>query len=313
MLKVESIWKSYDENPVLEDISFSVEKGEIVGLLGPNGAGKSTLMKILAGYHMADKGQVTINGYSIPGNSVKAKYSCGYLAEYAPVYEYMTIKEYLEFLLAAKGKAKNDILPEAMRLLELFKLTQYKNTLISKLSAGYKQRCALAGSLAGDISLLILDEPAKGLDPLQIVELRDILRSYSGSLTVLISSHILSEMELLCDRVLILNDGRLQYDTASEGDDKNISPVRLKAEISGKGDIERTLISQEAMKILSISSRGKGAYDVELEIDSAEYEENKAVILFDLLVKNSLRLHSLELQKKTLESIFLSITGISND
>lgn len=308
MLKVDSIWKSYDDNSVLKNISFSIGKSEIVGLLGPNGAGKSTLLKIIAAYHMADSGAVHINGYSIEEESIKAKSCCGYLGENAPLFEYMTVKEYLQFLLTVKCADKKGISVELRRLVNLFKLNEYENSPISSLSSGYKQRCALAGAFAGDIKLLILDEPGKGLDPIQIIELRDILKSFSHEITVIISSHILSEMEILCDRILIIDEGILKYDTAVQNNLESL-PVIFKAEISGELENIQSLNNNNKIKVLSIKNKDGNLYKIDMEISADEYKKNKAVVIFDSLQENSLRLHNIDMEKKNLEDIFIDITG----
>lgn len=312
MLVVDKVTKSYGDIQVLKNVSFTVEKGEIVGLLGQNGAGKSTLLKILASYHMADSGNVSINGFSIVHDSIKTKALCGYLSENAPLFESMTVYEFLSFFIAAKGCSSKEIALEATGLVNLFKLTEHRNVIIGKLSSGYKQRCALAGALAGDISLLILDEPAKGLDPVQIVELREILKSYSSKLTVLISSHILSEMELLCDRVLILHNGQLMHDMELENKD-NEKPVSIRIEVSGENEAIRSLNDHKLIKIISISEISSKLTELLVEMDGVEYKKNKVVLLFDLFVEKSLRLHSLKIEKESLEDTFISITGKTNE
>lgn len=306
MVQVESIWKSYDASPVLKDVSFSISKGEIVGLLGPNGAGKTTLLKVLSSYHMADSGTVLLNGKS------DIKSHCGYLSENAPLYENMTVKEYLLFLLSAKGVQKADRENEFNRLVELFSLEDQKNLVISVLSSGFRQRCAIAGAMTGNISLLILDEPAKGLDPLQIVELRNIIRSYAGEISVLISSHILAEIEILCDRVLILDEGKLQYDSPIcrlDSDKSVIYNVLVSGDKKKIADLKKI----GSFSILSDHNRENDMIELKIQITADEYKRRKGALISNALAAKSICLHSLDLERNSLEDIFMNITGRKND
>ena len=306
MLKVDSIYKAYGKNTVLKDISFSIGKGEVVGILGPNGAGKTTLLKILAAYHMPDSGTVELNDMPLLDMGQLVKSQIGFLSEMAPLYEYMTISEYLEFMLSAMGVHSREINDKLNHLIALFSLENYRNRIISRLSSGYKQRVAIAGALAGDISLLILDEPAKGLDPQQIVELRQIIRSYGKEITIIISSHILSEVESLCQRVLIIDEGSLKYDTINDSEtDKHYISYRV--EVSGKEKDINQLSNAENIELKSVTKVSDSYFELEIDIPKSEQEKNKALIISENLGIHSLKLHSMDIMSHSLENIYLKI------
>ncbi|MDA3809044.1 MAG: ABC transporter ATP-binding protein [Spirochaetaceae bacterium] len=312
MIQIKSIWKYYDNIPVLKDISFTINKGEIVGLLGPNGAGKTTLLKIISAFHMPDKGAVHINKLSVFEDSCKVKTLCGYLLENTPLYENMTVNEYLHFILSARGLKKSEIITEKDILIKLFSLGSYGKTIISKLSSGYRQRCAIAGSLAGNVSVLILDEPAKGLDPIQIVELRDIIKSYASDVTIIISSHILSEIEILCNRILILNEGELKYDTKERMLEQDNSVI-FKVIVSGDKKNIENLFNSEKLTLLSIKESRQKTFELKIKISSDLYKKEQGAPIFDELVGNSIRLHKMELEIDSLEKTFMKVKGGRNE
>lgn len=306
MVVVDSIRKSYGSSLILKDISFSLRTGEITGLLGPNGAGKTTLLKILAAYHMPDRGSVEINGHSPFYNNSLVKSSVGYLSEKTPLYDYMTVDEYLLFSLSAMGCRKKNVKAEKKKLLKMLSLTDYQYTVISKLSSGYRQRCAIAGSLAGDLSLLILDEPGKGLDPIQIAELRDIIRNFGKEISVIISSHILSEIETLCDRVLIMDQGTLLYDTESS-EDKSGKTVQFRIEVSGGEQQIKKLESAPLLNVLVCRELKVNYWELQIQIPELEYRRSKGAIISDALIGCSLRIHCFEEEKNSLEEIFFNV------
>lgn len=212
MVILENVTKTYGEKTAVEDISFEMERGRIYGLLGPNGAGKSTTMNIMTGYIGATSGSVTIDDFDIFYDAKKAKENIGYLPEVPPLYSEMTVAEYLRFVAELKGVPKKERKDEVETVIEKTGLQDEENTLIRKLSKGYKQRVGFAQALMKSPEVLILDEPTAGLDPLQIKEFNDLLSEIREEHIILISSHILSEISAVCDHVFMIAEGKLVYD-----------------------------------------------------------------------------------------------------
>ena len=209
MIEVKNLTKKYGKNTAVEDLSFTVESGQVYGLLGPNGAGKSTTMNIITGCLAATQGQVFINGHDIFEEPIQAKKCIGYLPEIPPLYPDMTPYEYLSFVGAAKGIGGKALKEEIETVSEITGIKDVQKRLIRNLSKGYKQRVGIAQALMGDPEVIILDEPTVGLDPVQIIEIRDLIRSLGENHTVILSSHILSEVSAVCDEILIISKGRL--------------------------------------------------------------------------------------------------------
>jgi ABC-2 type transport system ATP-binding protein len=212
MIQVQNVTKRYGQHVAVDDVSFEVKKGEILGFLGPNGAGKSTTMNILTGYISATEGSVLVDGMDIMEEPVEIKRRIGYLPEFPPLYMDMTVEEYLDFVYDIKktGLARDKRRQEDMdRILELTKIQDMRGRLIKNLSKGYKQRVGLAQALIGDPQVLILDEPTVGLDPKQIIEIRSLIKKLGREHTIILSSHILPEVSAVCERVIIINDGRI--------------------------------------------------------------------------------------------------------
>lgn len=237
MIKVENLTKYYGKHKALDNVGFSLEEGEIVGFLGPNGAGKSTTMNIITGYISSDSGNVLIDGIDMLENPTQAKKKIGYLPEIPPLYNDMTTGKYLEFMFDLKRVR----LPKKEHIDEIctmVKISDAKDRIIKHLSKGYRQRIGLAQALLGDPPLLILDEPTAGLDPQQIIEMRKLIRQLGKKHTVILSSHVLSEVQSVCDKIIVINNGKIVADdftsklTASGRDTKRI---RLVAEGREKG------------------------------------------------------------------------------
>ena len=209
MIEVKGLVKRYDENLAVDDITFTVEKGKIYGFLGPNGAGKTTTMNIITGCLGATAGQVLINGHDIFEEPIEAKKNIGYLPEQPPVYLDMTPAEYLDFVGELKGLGKMKRIEQITKVMEETQIADVKDRLIKHLSKGYRQRVGLAQALLGEPEVLVLDEPTVGLDPKQIIEIRDLIKSLGKQHTVILSSHILSEVSAICDYVLIISKGKL--------------------------------------------------------------------------------------------------------
>jgi ABC-2 type transport system ATP-binding protein len=209
MISVQGLTKRYGQTEAVKDLSFTVEKGEIIGFLGPNGAGKSTTMRILSGFIPADEGEVRIAGFDVFGESVKARSRIGYMPENVPLYPEMRVSEYLSYRAGLKGVRTRLIGEKVEDALQLCGLSSIRRKLVGALSKGYRQRVGLADALINEPDILLLDEPTIGLDPGQIREVRSLIRGLAGRHTILLSSHILSEVEATCSRVLILNAGRV--------------------------------------------------------------------------------------------------------
>jgi len=221
MIKAINLVKRYGTNYALNDISFEIGEGEIVGLLGPNGAGKSTTMNILTGFLSCTSGAAYVNGVNILENPIEAKKYIGFLPEQPPLYLDMTVKEYLDFVYELKGTSLEKE-PHLDEILSVVKLSDVKNRLIKNLSKGYKQRVGIAQALVGDPKVVIFDEPTVGLDPKQILEVRNLIRTLGKKHTVVLSTHILAEVQAVCERVIIINKGTIIADARTEDITKTI-------------------------------------------------------------------------------------------
>ncbi len=208
MIKVKNLTKTYVRNKALDNISFSLNEGDILGFLGPNGAGKSTTMNIITGYLSADSGTIEIDGTDIIENPTLAKKKIGYLPEIPPLYNDMTVQGYLEFMFKLK-KVKLPMKEHIATICDMVKITDVKGRIIKYLSKGYRQRVGLAQALLGEPPVLILDEPTVGLDPQQIIEIRKLIRELGKKHTVILSSHLLSEVQAVCDKIIIINNGKI--------------------------------------------------------------------------------------------------------
>lgn len=209
MIEVKDLVKRYSKNTAVDHLNFHVQKGQIYGFLGPNGAGKSTTMNMMTGYLAPTEGQILINGYDVAEEPMEARKCIGYLPEIPPLYPDMTVPEYLRFAAELKQVPKNERSTEIERVMDETRIKDMENRLIRHLSKGYKQRVGLAQALLGDPEVLILDEPMVGLDPKQIIEIRELIRGLGKKHTVILSSHILSEISSICDHVLIISNGKL--------------------------------------------------------------------------------------------------------
>ena len=244
MIKVSNLSKKYVGKPAVDNISFNVESGEIVGFLGPNGAGKTTTIRMLTGYIPPTSGTALIGGYDIFLNSLISKQKIGYMPENVPLYDDMRVREYLLFRAELKGLRGQDVRKHMNEALELCSIKDIKSQMISSLSKGFRQRVGLADALINKPPLLILDEPTNGLDPSQIRSFRELIKELAENHTILISTHILSEVELTCDRVLIINKGRMiGNNTPSELSEKIKSSTTISLELKSQDHDIRDIIS----------------------------------------------------------------------
>lgn len=306
MIEVRNLTKQYGEKRAVDNISFTVNDGEILGFLGPNGAGKSTTMNMLTGYISATDGEILINGKDIMEETAEAKKSIGYLPEIPPLYVDMTVKDYLNFIYDIK-KCR---LPRQAHLEDVCRLvmiTDVYDRIIKHLSKGYKQRVGLAQALVGNPPILILDEPTVGLDPKQIHEIRTLIKKLGKRHTVILSSHILSEIQAVCDRVVILNSGKIAADDTPEHLTKMLSDDhRLIVRIDGTKD-ENIKLIEGINGVISVKAELQHEADTyDYEIESEENTDIRGELFKRVAAKNRtiLMMKSTEL---TLEDIFLKI------
>ena len=314
MIQIENLVKRFGSKYAVDDISFSIDEGEVVGFLGPNGAGKSTTMNIITGYMSSTSGTVSIGGMDILENPTEAKRFIGYLPEQPPLYPDMTVKEYLNFVYDLKGCKLNrkkhlGEICEVVKIADDYK----KGRLIKNLSKGYKQRVGIAEALVGNPRVIILDEPTVGLDPKEIIEIRNLIRTLGETHTVVLSTHILPEVQAVCDRLLIINSGKLIADEKTENISRMIEGTRrLNARICGpQRDVLRTLRSIPEITMAELFGEREGdsfVYSIE---STAGVDIRKP--LFYTLAKNNMPLIGLEQQGTNLEDIFISLIDKKQD
>ncbi len=307
MIEVKNLSKSYGDKKAVDNISFKANDGEILGFLGPNGAGKSTTMNILTGYLSSTSGEAYINGKEILEDPIAAKKEIGYLPEFPPLYLDMTVKEYLYFVYELKGckLPRNTHLKE---ICELVKIDNVYNRIIKNLSKGYKQRVGLAQALVGNPNVLILDEPTVGLDPKQIIEIRTLIRKLGKNHTVILSSHILTEVQAVCDRIVVINQGKIVADdTADNLSNTLTADHKLIARIDGPREEVIKVVSAipGVVTVLADMQREKGVW--EYNIEAVEGTDIRRELNRRLMARNwyIMGLRSSEL---SLEDIFLRLT-----
>lgn len=306
MIQVEHLVKNYGSHQALRDISLHVEKGQIVGLLGPNGAGKSTTMNILTGYISATDGEVKIGGYDILMEPLKAKKQIGYLPEIPPLYMDMTVEEYLDFAAKLKKVEKGMRKEELVRVMEAAGITEVKGRLIKNLSKGYRQRVGLAQALLGNPPLLILDEPTVGLDPSQIIEIRELIRKLGKDHTIILSSHILSEVSAVCDSIIIIDHGKIVAEDTTENLTKNFSDQGvIKMTVKGEKEAVDHVLADCDFIISYTLEEKDGMTEVEAK---AEGKEDVRDELFFAFANKKLPVIHLEQETLSLEEIFLKLT-----
>ncbi len=307
MIEVRNISKRYGSQKAVEDVSFCVNEGEILGFLGPNGAGKSTVMNIITGYISSTSGKVLVDGKDIVEAPAYAKKQMGYLPEIPPLYEDMTVKEYLYFIYDLK-KCKLPKISHMKDICSLVGIDDVYSKVIKNLSKGYKQRVGFAQALVGDPKILILDEPTVGLDPRQIAEIRSLIRKLGKRHTVILSSHILPEIQAVCDRIVVINHGKIVANdteenilTAFEGEKK----LFLTVEGAGRDAIRSALERLPGVNSVSFSRERKGSLDVEI---TAQKDSDIRKDVFDTAAKNGWTILEMRSSKLTLEEIFIRLT-----
>lgn len=307
MIDVQNLTKQYAGRTAVNDISFRVEPGEIVGFLGPNGAGKSTTMRILSGYMPATSGRVQVAGFDVFQQSIEVRQSVGYMPEMAPLYTEMKVKEYLRFRAEIKGLSGHAMRRRVGEVMELTGVNDMRRRLIGNLSKGYRQRVALADALVHQPKLLILDEPTNGLDPVQIRHVRDLLRGLKSKHTVLLSTHILHEVEQTCDRVIMIHQGRIRANDTPQNLTRQLrSTTLLHLEIDGKGDLTEKLNALSGVRRTTeepVLTQPWRRYTLRVEPDQ---DVRDAVM--ELAMKQKWRIREMHRQLPNLEDVFVELS-----
>ncbi|MBP5310560.1 MAG: ABC transporter ATP-binding protein [Lachnospiraceae bacterium] len=307
MIKVSNLSKKYGDHYAVKNLSFEIEKGKVYGFLGPNGAGKSTTMNIMTGYIAASAGDVEIDGHDILKEAEEAKKCIGYLPEMPPLYQDMTVKEYLDFVAELKKVAKAERKKQVEEVMKKTFITDMQGRLIKNLSKGYKQRVGLAQAMIGNPDVIILDEPTVGLDPKQIIEIRELIRELKKEHTVILSSHILSEVAEVCDEIMIIAKGRL---VASGSADKLLKELGSSntIELTAKGskkEVSEIIKSIDGVKSCTVDNAAGGCVECFIS-----YDDNKEIRddLCKKLVSKNIFIYRLLNNSKSLEDIFLELT-----
>ena len=309
MIEIENLTKLYGDKLAVDNISFKVKKGSIVGFLGRNGAGKSTTMNIITGYISATSGTARINGFDILKNPREAKKSIGYLPEHPPVYQDMTVNEYLKFVCAIKDVKASSVSSHIDEIAQLVKLNDVMGRRIGNLSKGYQQRVGMAQALVGNPEVLILDEPTVGLDPNQIIEIRRMIKALGKKHTIILSSHILPEVADVCEQVVVINQGKIiAQDTLANLQEGLQETANMVVRIAGsESAATKVLRSLNGVKYIEgLGTREKDTVDIMVEsIKGIDIRR----AMFNAMAKANLPILMMKYVDVTLEDIFLKLTG----
>lgn len=305
MIEVEHLSKLYGSTAAIEDVTFSVEPGEILGFLGPNGAGKTTTMRILSGYLPASRGTAKVAGFEVHENLMAVRQKIGYLPESPPLYPEMTVQGFLNFVAQIKGVSAGDRPNRIQVALEKTGLVEKRKTIIRKLSKGYRQRVGIAQAIVHDPPVIILDEPTVGLDPRQIIEVRNLIKQLAKDHTVILSTHILPEVSMTCDRVTIINRGRV---VATNTPDQLMTQLNRGAgyelEVEGNWNaIEHCLNMIQAVNSVELRSTAEQRHHIRVFADGELGRE-----ISSTLVRNGLGLYEMRRVQASLEDVFLELT-----
>ena len=314
MIEVEHLSKSYGSTTAIEDVTFKAEPGEILGLLGPNGAGKTTTMRILAGYLPANQGTARVAGYEVHGHPMAVRQRIGYLPETLPLYQDMTVEAYLYFVARIKGVAPGDLSPSIQSALQSCNLLDKRQVLIGKLSRGYRQRVGIAQAIVHNPAAIILDEPTIGLDPRQIIDVRNLIKDLAGEKTVLLSSHILPEVSMTCHRVAIINQGKVVAVGSPEDLRKQRSGgAGYDLEVRGdKAVIEQCLQPLPGLETLTWQPTGPTDERLRLRV-TLEPGSDLGPRIATTLIGAGIDLHEMRRTATSLEDVFLKLTTQEQD
>ena len=307
MIEVKNVTKKYGDFTAVNNVSFTVNDGEVVGFLGPNGAGKSTTMNMITGYIEPTEGTVIINGYDILKKSMRAKKQIGYMPEGVPLYNELTVREFVTYMAELKKVNKKGKKTEVNKVIEETGLKDVEKKLIKHLSRGYKQRVSMAGALVGNPDVLILDEPTVGLDPKQITEIRTLIKNLGKEHTVILSSHILSEVSQICQKVIIINNGEIvAIDTPEnlekQTQDKDTITVTVEDIENKMKDIKELIPEIETVKEVKDNNDGTKEYEI-----TAKENVDLRKTLFSELPKNNITIFELKKYENSLEDAFLRL------
>ena len=307
MIQVKNVTKKYGKFTAVEDITFTINDGEVVGFLGPNGAGKSTTMNMITGFIEPTEGSIEINGYDITKKSKKAKKQIGYMPENVPLYMDLTVKEFISYMAELKLVERSKRKEEVQQVLKEMGLLEVQNKLIRNLSRGYKQRVSMAGALVGNPDVLILDEPTVGLDPKQIIEIWNLIKNLGKKHTIILSSHILSEISQICERVIILNKGKIvAIDTPENLEKKtkeqNVLYVTVEDKEEKMPNIQSKIKEIKELEMIKDNEDGTKQYKV---VSDAEKDIRK--LLFEVLPKEKITIFELKKAETTLEDAFIKL------
>lgn len=309
MIKVDNLKKQYGEIKALDGVSFEIKRGEVLGFLGPNGAGKTTTMKILTGFIAPTSGEVKIDNLDLINDSIKIREKIGYLPESVPLYPEMKVYEYLKFIGELRGLTGSKLTSRIKEMVKSCGLEKVLRQNISELSKGYKQRTALAQAIVHDPEILILDEPTSGLDPNQIAEIRDLIKKLGEKKTVILCTHILQEVEAVCNRVIIINEGKIVASgTPAELSAQTKEKVYLICQIQGGGpeEIKKALGSIEGVNsVILLSKQPAGGHGYKLEVAHGNPRE----AIFKKVVENHWELLGLAQEEVKLEDVFRKLTS----
>ncbi len=309
MIEINNLVKHYGDKRALKGISFTVNDDEVLGFLGPNGAGKTTTMNIITGFLSSTSGTVKVNGHDILEEPELAKKDIGYLPEQPPLYLDMTVKEYLSFICDLKGLKKEDRKAQLDAIISMVKIGDVTDRLIGNLSKGYKQRVGIAQALVGDPSILILDEPTVGLDPNQVMEIRKLIKTLSKTHSIIISSHILSEIQAIADRVVIINNGKVAaVDTITDLSKRLSGSSRLLLSFQGPlKDVSASIRSIPGVANVVTRNSSDKLHEVEIVISNTSADIRASI--FFVMAKGGWPIFEFRSLDPTLEEVFLSITS----
>ena len=307
MIEIKNVTKKYPNITAVDHINFEVKDGEVVGFLGPNGAGKSTTMNMITGFIEPTEGQIIVNGYDISKKPRKAKKQIGYMPEGTPLYTELTVREFVSYMADLKSVKSNQRKEMVEKTISETGLKEVENKLIRNLSRGYKQRVSLAGALVGEPEVIILDEPTVGLDPKQITEIRNLIKNLGKKHTVILSSHILSEVSQICERVVIINHGKIvAIDTPenleNKTKEKNTIIVTVEDPKNNMKDLQENVAEIEEIKFLKDNEDGTKQYAI-----SSSNEVDLRKKLFDILLKQEMTIFELKKSEATLEDAFIKL------
>ena len=310
MIELQNVTKKYNDFTAVDDISFKIDAGEVVGFLGPNGAGKSTTMNMITGYIEPTAGKIIVNGFDINQKSKQAKRQIGYMPENVPLYLELTVKEFISYMADLKLVKRKEKKEEIERVLKATGLEEVKGKLIRNLSRGYRQRVSLAGALVGNPPILILDEPTVGLDPIQVKEIRTLIKELGKKHTILISSHILAEISQMCNKIIIINKGKIMRTDKMSNIEEEAASKEIEVTLTvEETDIKLPEIKDEIKEITSIELKEENGNGNE-KIYTLKYNGDKDIrkTLFKKCVEKNITIIEMKKKEVSLEDAFLKIT-----